>query len=72
MGGHHRFSNFEIVVLLVMFCVVCLVDAPQIIKAGNEGKLSDLIEHLELMMYTVPNMNGLYLHLVALKSLKRL
>ncbi|MHC4843055.1 MAG: hypothetical protein ACYTEE_04575 [Planctomycetota bacterium] len=49
MGGHHRFSNFEIVVLLVMFCVICLVDAPQMIKAGNEGKLSDLIEHLELM-----------------------
>ncbi|MHC4132609.1 MAG: hypothetical protein ACYSSP_06680 [Planctomycetota bacterium] len=49
MGGHHRFSNFEIAVLLVMFCVVGLIDAPQIIKASEEVKLSRLIESLELM-----------------------
>jgi len=47
MGGHHRFSNFEIAVLLVMFCVVGLMDAPQIIKASEEVKLSRLIESLE-------------------------
>jgi hypothetical protein len=49
MGGYHRFSNFEIVVLLVMFCVVCMIDAPQLIKANEEVKLSRLIDSLELV-----------------------
>ncbi|MHC4264436.1 MAG: hypothetical protein ACYSUK_00700 [Planctomycetota bacterium] len=49
MGGHHRFSNFEIAVLLVMFFVVAMIDAPQLLKASEEVKLSRLIESLELM-----------------------
>jgi type II secretory pathway pseudopilin PulG len=49
MGGRNRFSTFEIVVLLMMFCVVGLVDAPDMIKAGEEVKLSELVECLELM-----------------------
>jgi len=49
MGGIHRFSNFEIIVLAAMFCVVALIDAPQVIKAGDEAKLAELIESLELV-----------------------
>jgi len=47
MEGYHRFSNFEICILLGMFCVIGLIDIPQMIKAGDEAKLSELIQSLE-------------------------
>ncbi|MHC4758247.1 MAG: hypothetical protein ACYTE8_06295 [Planctomycetota bacterium] len=48
-GHHHRLSNCEIAIVLVMFFVVALVESPQIIKASEEVKLSKLVESLELM-----------------------
>ena len=49
MGARTRWSNVEVVVIMVVLTIVGITTVPKFTKASTESKVSDLIEGLETM-----------------------